>query len=745
MAKRSSKRSASSKPRRKTRKNARKSASTSRKKRSSSRKSLGLAERLSLSNERKRDLVAVLLLLLGLTTAISAVSSGTGVLGTAWLRFLGRVFGWGAFAVPIVLVASAVTLLSRSFKWSVPELDPNRVLGLAILYAVALTIFHALAGSSSFEEGLSIASDGRGGGVFGSVLHSVLVGALGGAGAAIALLAILLIGLKYALQVSLAEQLQAAIDRLERLRDQLAPEPEPSELPEVTSHRTPASLTPTMLVEEQPMREGWELPNVENLLEVGSESKADDEFDRKRARLIEDTLRMFGAPAKVVAINRGPTITQFGVEPEFLETRGGRRTKVKVSKVASLDDDLALALAAPSVRVEAPVPGKGYIGIEVPNPEIALVSLRDVMSAPAFQSVHSNLRLGLGQDVSGAAVAADLAIMPHLLIAGTTGSGKSVCVNAIVACLLLQNSPHDLRLLMIDPKRVELTSYNGIPHLLVPVVTELERVVPALQWVSRQMDERYKKFSKEGVRNITDYNARMQAIHQDTMPFIAVVIDELADLMMMAPDETERVVTRLAQLARATGIHLIIATQRPSVDVVTGIIKANFPARIAFAVASSVDSRVIIDQPGAERLLGRGDMLYQAADAAAPLRMQGSFVSESELDGLVGYWKQAALGVEDSQTVNIPAGVPLKQAALWEEMAEQEQEQERDELYDDAVAVLREMRRGSISLLQRRLRIGYTRAARLIDQLEEAGIVGPAQSGSSAREVLDYGEFAPPS
>jgi S-DNA-T family DNA segregation ATPase FtsK/SpoIIIE len=484
--------------------------------------------------------------------------------------------------------------------------------------------------------------------------------------------------------------------------------------------------------------ESWSLPGIEDILEPGSESKADEELDRKRAKLIEETLRLFGAPATIVTVNRGPTITQFGVEPDFIEARGGRKTRVKVSKVAALADDLALALASRSIRIEAPVPGKGYIGIEVPNAEISVVALRDVMTSPNFEQINSKLRLGLGRDVSGQAIAADLASMPHLLIAGTTGSGKSVCVNALISGLLLQNTPKDLRFLMIDPKRVELTGFNGIPHLLAPVVVDLQRVVPALQWISREMDDRYRRFAREGVRNIADYNARRLAIQQEPLPYIAVVIDELADLMMMAPDETERVLTRLAQLARATGIHLIIATQRPSVDVVTGLIKANFPARIAFAVASSVDSRVIIDQPGAERLLGRGDMLFQAADASAPMRMQGSYVSDAELSRLIGFWKQAAsLSAPVEGVRNLPASAPLTQAPLWEE--ETQPALDRDELFEEAVGVLREMRRGSVSVLQRRLRIGYTRAARLIDQLEEAGIVGPADRGSGAREVLDYG------
>jgi S-DNA-T family DNA segregation ATPase FtsK/SpoIIIE len=484
---------------------------------------------------------------------------------------------------------------------------------------------------------------------------------------------------------------------------------------------------------------------VNEILDPGTQGKADETFNRERARLIEETLGVFGAPARVVEIHRGPTITQFGVEPEFLETRGGRRTKVKVGKIASLADDLALALAASTIRIEAPVPGKGYVGIEVPNQEVSLVALRDVMAAEPFQRIDSRLRLGLGKDVSGNAVAADLRAMPHLLIAGTTGSGKSVCVNAIISALLLQNTPDDMKLVMVDPKRVELTYYNGIPHLLAPVVVELERVVPALQWVSREMDQRYHRFAKEGVRNIDDYNQRMSHTGLKPMHTIVVVIDELADLMIMAPDETERVVTRLAQLARATGIHLVIATQRPSVDVVTGLIKANFPARIAFAVASSVDSRVILDQPGAERLLGRGDMLFQSPDASAPVRLQGSYVAEGELARLIRYWKNAALGGEETKPTpiapaqTIPPGAPLKQAPLWEEISEIEEE--LDPVFDEAVEIVRAMRRASISLLQRRLRIGYTRSARLIDQMEAKGIIGPAKSGSQPREVLDYGEL----
>jgi S-DNA-T family DNA segregation ATPase FtsK/SpoIIIE len=490
----------------------------------------------------------------------------------------------------------------------------------------------------------------------------------------------------------------------------------------------------------------WILPQIDQVLEAGVEVDYDDDVDRQRAHLIEETLASFGAPVRVVEVNRGPTITQFGVEPDFIESRSGR-TRVRVSKITSLSNDLALALSARTIRVEAPVPGKGYVGIEVPNEQISTVALRDVIESEAFKRLKSPLRFALGQNVSGQAVAADLAAMPHLLIAGQTGSGKSVCVNALISCLLINNTPDDLRLIMVDPKRVELTGYNGIPHLLAPVVVELERVVAALQWVSREMDLRYRKLAEAGSRNIQDYNSKMVDRGQKKLPFLVLVIDELADLMMLAPDETERTITRLAQLARATGIHLVIATQRPSVDVVTGLIKANFPARVAFAVASNVDSRVILDQPGAETLLGRGDMLFQAPDSPAPVRLQGVFVSDSEILSLVAYWQsftgllQAAPTALEGTIDGIPSGIPLKQMSFWDEGAP---ESDEDPMLAEAIDLARHQGRASISMLQRRLRIGYTRAARLIETMEEKGIIGPPEPGSGARAILDYGQAAPP-
>ncbi len=519
------------------------------------------------------------------------------------------------------------------------------------------------------------------------------------------------------------------------------------------------------------MVQGWQLPDFHELLEAGSTQKVNDDVLQERAHVIEETLKSFGAPGNVVEINPGPVITQFGVEPDYLVSRQGKKTRVKVSAISKLDADLALALAARSIRIEAPVPGKGYVGIEVPNAETALVSLHDIMDSEEFLKIKSKLRIALGQSVDGAPIAADLTQMPHLLIAGTTGSGKSVCVNAIISSLLLENSPDDLKMIMVDPKRVELTGYNGIPHLVSPVVVDLERIVGVLKWVTREMDERYKKFSQAGARNISDYNGRIGP-SDPKLPYLVVVVDELADLMMLAPEETEKVLTRLAQMARATGIHLIVSTQRPSVDVVTGLIKANFPARISFAVASSVDSRVILDQPGAEKLLGRGDMLYQSPDAAAPLRMQGVYVSDAEINRITKYWKStryeqgdgkagpvSSLSLTSSPLDNKPADAVQSRSERFGTESGQSQQlfgslvsappnkpapsagggdasSDDDEMYDEAVDLVKRFNKASISLLQRRLRIGYTRAARLIELMQQRGVVGAADSSGNAHATM---------
>jgi S-DNA-T family DNA segregation ATPase FtsK/SpoIIIE len=549
--------------------------------------------------------------------------------------------------------------------------------------------------------------------------------------------------------------------------------PQPRIIGEGSEAIAPRPAMQSALMSE-PARE-WKLPEVPEMLEVGKQVSRGEDDLRSRAHTIEDTLLSFGVPAKVVEVNPGPTITQFCVEPGFVEMKNGKQVKVKVSRIAALSDDLALSLAAPRIRVEAPVPGKGYVGIEVPNGETALVSLRDVMESDAYENLarKTRLRLGLGEDVSGHPVTADLTIMPHMLIAGTTGSGKSVCVNSIITALLINNSPEDLRFLMVDPKRVELTGYNGIPHLIAPVVVDLEQVTAVLKWVTGEMDRRYRNFAKHGARNIVDYNTKVAeqqksnsadkpAVESDLkkLPYIVVIIDELADLMMLSPDETEKTICRLAQMARATGIHLILATQRPSVDVVTGLIKANFPARIAFTVASSVDSRVIIDQPGAEKLLGRGDMLVMTPDQPAPQRAQGCFLSDKEIQRVVRHWRAQVAGataVSDvvvATQMKLPiasapmdeSGLPNNAGTSWQNeilgdgQASGEGGKSKwgssDSMFDEAVATVRLQGKASISLLQRRLRIGYTRSARIIEEMEEKGIVGPTKPGEQFREVL---------
>ncbi|HNP87579.1 MAG TPA: DNA translocase FtsK [Kouleothrix sp.] len=481
----------------------------------------------------------------------------------------------------------------------------------------------------------------------------------------------------------------------------------------------------------------WPLPTFDLLDTYTSGSISDDELKLK-SRLIEDTLASFKVEAQVVGVNTGPAVTQFELQPAV---------GVKVSKITTLERDLALALAAHSIRIEAPIPGKSVLGIEIPNSAISIVGMRDVVESNAFENSKARLKLPLGEDVSGQGVIAGMERMPHLLVAGSTGSGKSVAVNCFVCALLMKHTPEDLKFIMVDPKMVELIVYNHIPHLLSPVVTELERVVPTLKWAVKEMERRYKVFAKHGFRNIDSYKqAARRRADLEPMPYIVIIIDELADLMMMAPDEVETLICRLAQMARATGIHLIIATQRPSVDVVTGLIKANFPSRIAFAVTSQIDSRVILDMNGAEQLLGRGDMLYMAADAAKPIRVQGTYVSDSEVERIVTFWRNAQppdAGDNTQPTTGSPAksaqGVASAAASQATSTLKGPGEylsvEEQDELLPEAIKLVKQHQRASASLLQRRLRIGYSKAAQLIELLEQQGIVGPAEDGRS-REVL---------
>ncbi len=733
------------------------------KQRSASQRSPGFWETLSI--DRRLDIIGIVLALVGILTLLSLISAERSALTGNMIRILGQVFGWGVYILPIGLIVLGVWLVLRNLD-SIPTISIERVTGVILLYFWLLTAMHAIIAAPELAE--QAALDRVGGGYIGSVIERLLWLGLGSWGAIVAMIAWLLISLTLTLDIPIREMFKWVSPLTGRIRQELARMTKASSSAQdgvdvqangyTPMRRPPVPVNvpqddgsqvgvPTTTSSAQPVIE-WVLPTVTDILDEGSAPEVNEEFIQQRARLIEDTLASFGAPAQVVEISRGPTITQFGVEPLFVETRSGR-TRVRVNKISGLADDLALALSAPRIRIQAPVPGRGFVGIEVPNEEMTLVALRDILEGELFQRKRLDLSLNfaLGRDVAGLPQIAALDSMPHLLIAGTTGSGKSVCVNAILTSFLLHNTPDDLRLVLVDPKRVELTSYNGVPHLLAPVIVEVDRVIGALQWMTREMDKRYHTFAKVGARNIGDYNTRMEMRHGKKLPFLVIVIDELADLMMIAPDETERTITRLAQLARATGIHMILATQRPSVDVVTGLIKANFPARVAFAVASNTDSRVILDQPGAERLLGRGDMLYQAPEAPSPVRLQGVFVSDPEIQRLVDFWRAQMGGASPYAAAGapvdapLPSGVPLKQQAMWEEM---QKEEELDPLYSEAVDLVRRQGRCSVSMLQRRMRIGYTRAARLVDVLEEKGIVSEPQGGTGVRDVLDYGPAAPP-
>ena len=466
----------------------------------------------------------------------------------------------------------------------------------------------------------------------------------------------------------------------------------------------------------------WEYPPL-NLLSDNPGQKAERGDIKKIASTIEKTLQSFGIAARVVEVNLGPAVTQYALEIAL---------GTKLSKITSLANDLALATEAPTgqIRIEAPIPGRNLVGIEIPNRSLEVVNLRTMLASPIMQKAKSKLTVALGLDVSGNPVVADIAKMPHVLIAGTTGSGKSVAVNSFIDSILFRASPNEVKFIMIDPKRVEMTGYNGIPHLLTPVIVEPEKILSALKWAMGEMDRRYKLFAERGVRNIDAYN---ELSGFQALPSIIILVDELADLMMFAPVEVEDAIARLAQMARATGIHLVIATQRPSVDVITGLIKANIPCRIAFNVSSLVDSRVILDGPGAEKLLGRGDMLYVPPDASKPTRIQGTFVSDKEVQKLVGFLK------EKSPVVNYTEEVTEQQVTIKRGLGAMTGGsgggEGHDNLFEDAVRIVCQFDKASASLLQRKLSIGYSRAAKILDQLEEAGVIGPAE-GSKPRDVV---------
>ncbi len=702
---------------------------------------------------RSKEIWGLLLFAIGVVGLVALFTESQGKLSAAWSLLLRRAFGIGAFPIALLITAAGLGLAAYPVLQGRLSVRWQAIIGWEILFFCSLGLVHIVAQDVSLEA----AQQGMGGGYVGWGL-AYFGQSLIGRPLTIAFLGILcLIGLYWVLGIPysllwwrtrwLLAKAGVAIRGYilrKRRREALAHvtfgaiPPAPAHSPETRS-RTRVSRRKKSARGGKPPQKDIVLPAPKgtlpplDLLTPDRSDGGDDADARHKAEIIEKTLAAFGIPAQVVEWHRGPVVTQFGVEPGYIERRDRngniRQYKVRVSRILALQNDLALALAAAPIRIEAPVPGRPIVGIEVPNTDKTLVGLRGVLESEAFRKLRSPLRICLGRDVSGQPVVADLTKMPHLLIAGATGTGKSVCLNALIVSLLYQNTAEQLKLLLIDPKRVELTKYNGIPHLLAPVIIDPAKVVSALRWITREMEQRYKIFSRVSARDLNAYNLQAQKRGLEPLPTIIVFIDELADLMLAAPEDIERIICRLAQMARATGIHLVIATQRPSVDVVTGLIKANFPARISFAVTSQVDSRVVLDTPGAEKLLGRGDMLFMAPDSPKLQRIQGCYVSDREIEAVVRFLKQSAQSKAQEKSSPAPMAFP------WGD--QEEAPADKDDLLERAIALVRQRKRASASLLQRKLRIGYPRAARLIDTMEEMGIIGPPEQGGRARRVLD--------
>lgn len=667
---------------------------------------------------------AILLLSAAAISTVSFFQSGTAL--DRVNSFVSDKFGWGSILLPVVLVGLSFLFIKIKSKFT----KPNVSLGLVLSYICLLSLTQSgLVGTQIWNN------------------FSSLVSPLG---AFVVLCGMFLIGLIVLFNTSIDEVAKALVKLIQILKKYIVPtfsrkpkmylEKLPIKPPtnfrvddkkvmdakkgektkELKKAEGLATLSTSLISNLPNTTDVWEYPPV-SLLEGVNGQKADRGDMKHHAHIIEKTLESFGITARVVEVNLGPAVTQYALEIAM---------GTKLSKITALSNDLALALAAPTgqIRIEAPIPGRSLVGIEIPNRSLEFVTLKQMLSSDALKRDKYKLLVALGLDVSGTPITANIAKMPHVLIAGTTGSGKSVLVNTWISSLLFRTTPAEVRLILVDPKRVELIGYNGIPHLLTPVIVEADKILSALKWALSEMDRRYKLFSEVGVRNIDGYN---ELAGFQSLPFIVIFIDELADLMAYAPVEVEDSICRLAQMARATGMHLVIATQRPSVDVITGLIKANIPSRIAFNVSSMIDSRVIIDMPGAEKLLGRGDMLYIPPDQAKPTRIQGTFVSDGEVQKLVEHLKSKNIPVEyTSEVTSIPVHVK-KFAGGTAAMSGDG----RDSLFEDAVRVVCQYDRASASLLQRRLSIGYARAARILDKLEEEGIIGPGE-GSKPRDVL---------
>lgn len=676
---------------------------------------------------KKQTVYTVAALWLWIFAAVTTLSFfGEGVLLNRLRDELVMQIGWTYYLLPPFLVS--LSFLFFKVKSDVGKSNVPLGLGLGIISLTGLTQA----------------------GVIGETLWTTVAGSISSEGAALLFLGTLVVGIIILFNTSLdrfvnfllvgtqtlGDMIKEALKKLTAKRDAFSPRQIPLTIKgEDTSKIAKAPIIPPPVPVKQALKITvpsssadmgiWEYPPL-SLLSDGPGEKADRGDMRRNASIIEKTLDSFGIAAKVSEVNTGPAVTQYALEIAL---------GTKVSKITSLSSDLALALAAPTgqVRIEAPIPGRNLVGIEIPNRGLEFVTLKRMLHSEAMRKAKSKLAVALGLDVSGNPVITDIGKMPHVLVAGTTGSGKSVLINSWICSLLFRTTPQEVRVIMVDPKRVELTGYNGIPHLLTPVIVEPDKILSALRWAMNEMETRYKQFAEVGVRNIDAFN---ELSGFQSMSFIVIFVDELADLMAYAPVEVEDAICRLAQMARATGIHLVVSTQRPSVDVITGLIKANIPSRIAFNVSSMVDSRVIIDMPGAEKLLGRGDMLYVPSDQSKPSRIQGTFVSDAEVNKVVDFLKNKNIPIHYTEEVT---NQPL---TGWKKGGPISGGDGRDHLFEDALRLVCQFDKASASLLQRRLSVGYARAARIIDQLEAAGVIGPGE-GSKPRDVLvkDPNEF----
>jgi S-DNA-T family DNA segregation ATPase FtsK/SpoIIIE len=691
------------------------------------------------------DALGILFIAFTLLTLVGLLGWTSGAVLTPWIQLLTRWMGWGRYLIVIVLCLLGLVALRWRLSRSL-QINLGKVLAVEAAAFIVLALLSIMGG-----ESLSRAESGMDGGVIGWGLATVIESFLPVPWSTGLLVLLLVLSVFYgfgliALIFHLYEKwlfagtganaaagavVPSEKDKEEALPQRGIDEPE-AEADPLTSLERPKARK----VDEKKPSIAWSrderLPPL-NLLSQEQAVHPDETQVHETAALIEKTLAEFGVPSRVVGFRVGPTVTQFAVEPGYVEKNGPdglpMQQKIRVAQISGLAKDLALRLSAERLRIEAPVPGQSFVGIEVPNQHSTIVRLRPLLETEAFYKLRSQLALVLGKDVSGQPVIADLARMPHMLIAGTTGSGKSVCITAITACLMMNNTPSELRIVMLDPKMVELVRFNGLPHLLGKVETEIDRMLGVLRWAQAEMDQRYRLLAEAHTRDLESYNQKMERKKQPTLPRIVILVDELADLMMTAPDQTEHSLVRLAQMARATGIHMVVATQRPSVDVITGLIKANFPARISFNMATSIDSRVILDTNGAEALMGKGDMLFLNPENGNPLRAQGVLVTDQEIEKVVNFWQKMSPGSE------------APPAAPWEELVASTDE-DTDDLVQKAVALVKRSQRASASFLQRRLRIGYPRAARLLDELETMGVVGPAQGGGKERDVLVSGDGA---